>query len=53
MPVVVMAYQDVDWVCLDEQLQLEGGAEARGLDFARDRGVRVGDRLGDDACGRC
>jgi methionyl-tRNA formyltransferase len=33
-----------------EQLQLEAGAEERGFDFARYRGVRAGDRLGDDAC---
>jgi methionyl-tRNA formyltransferase len=33
-----------------EQLQLDGGAEERGLDFARHRGVRAGDRLGDGAC---
>ena len=33
-----------------EQLQLEGGGEERGFDFARHRGVRAGDRLGDDAC---
>lgn len=33
-----------------EQLQLEGGAEERGLDFAQRRGVRPGDRLGDRAC---
>jgi methionyl-tRNA formyltransferase len=30
-----------------EQLQLEGEAEERGLDFARHRGVRTGDRLED------
>jgi methionyl-tRNA formyltransferase len=33
-----------------EQLQLDGGAEERGLDFARHRAVCAGDRLGDAAC---
>ena len=33
-----------------ERLQLDGGAEERGLDFARQRGLRAGDRLGDGAC---
>jgi len=33
-----------------EQLQLDGGTEERALDFARRRGVRAGDRLGDGRC---
>jgi methionyl-tRNA formyltransferase len=33
-----------------EQLQLDGEAEERAIDFARRRGVRAGDRLGDGGC---
>ncbi len=33
-----------------ERVQLEGGAEESGLEFARRRGLRPGDRLGDAAC---
>ena len=33
-----------------EQLQLDGGAEERAVDFARRCGVRTGDRLGEGAC---
>ena len=33
-----------------ERLQLEGGTEESGLDFARRHGIRAGDRLGDGAC---
>ncbi len=33
-----------------EQLQLDGEAEERAIDFARRRGVRAGDRLGDATC---
>ena len=33
-----------------ERVQLDGEAEAHGRDFARDRGVRAGDRLEDGAC---